>query len=77
MTCILNVKEGKANLVNAIYIFSERALTWFTKGSAQASHSVDHLEDDPVLKAPSFRGFKVSHSSGKPLKSICMVNRNS
>jgi hypothetical protein len=47
------------------------ALTWFTKGSAQVSHSLDHLEDDPVHHP--LRVFKVSHSSGYPLNSICMI----
>lgn len=48
-------------------------LTWFTKGRALVSHSVDHFEDDADFMAPSLRDFKALHSSGNPLKSICIV----
>jgi hypothetical protein len=51
------------------------ALAWFTKGRALASHSVDHFEDDAVSMAPSLRDFKAMHSSGNPLKSICIVSK--
>jgi hypothetical protein len=54
-------------------VLNQLTFTWFTTGSAYVAHSVDHLEDDPVLKAPSLRDFKALHSSGNPLKSICSV----
>jgi len=36
-------------------------------GSASVSHSVDHLEEDHVAKALSFKDFRASQFSGKPL----------
>ena len=40
-------------------------------GLALSSHSVVHLAEDPVSKAPFLSNFKESHASGKPLKKCC------
>jgi hypothetical protein len=64
----------RPKLVTVITIvLNQLTFTWFTTGGECIAHSVDHLEDDPVLKAPSLRDFKALHSSGNPLKSICSV----
>jgi hypothetical protein len=39
-------------------------------GFACSSHSVTHLDEEPVSSAPDLRTFKESHSSGNPLKSV-------
>jgi hypothetical protein len=39
-------------------------------GFACSSHSVTHLDEEPVSSAPDLRTFKEAHSSGNPLKSV-------
>lgn len=39
-------------------------------GFACSSHSVTHLDEEPVSSAPDLRAFKESHATGNPLKSV-------